>query len=58
MKELSAEQQDIIDMSLSSSNLWIQAYAGTGKTTTLREIAATLEKQGRSCLYIAFNSHL
>ena len=46
------EQQRAVDLFLAGGNLRIDAYAGTGKTTTLRLLAAS--KPGRA-LYLAFN---
>ena len=46
------EQQRAVDLFLAGDNLRIDAYAGTGKTTTLRLLASS--KPGRG-LYLAFN---
>jgi superfamily I DNA/RNA helicase len=46
------EQQRAVDLFLAGGNLRIDAYAGTGKTTTLGLLA--LSKPGRG-LYLAFN---
>jgi superfamily I DNA/RNA helicase len=46
------EQQRAVELFLSGGNLRIDAYAGTGKTTTLRLLAA--QKRSRA-LYLAFN---
>ncbi|MGI4826581.1 MAG: UvrD-helicase domain-containing protein, partial [Janthinobacterium lividum] len=46
------EQQRAVDLFLAGGNLRIDAYAGTGKTTTLRLLAAS--KPGRA-FYLAFN---
>ena len=46
------EQQRAVDLFLAGGNLRIDAYAGTGKTTTLRLLAAA--KPGRG-VYLAFN---
>jgi hypothetical protein len=46
------EQQRAIDLFLSGGNLRIDAYAGTGKTTTLRLLASSKPGKG---LYLAFN---
>lgn len=47
------EQQKIIDAFLTGGNLVIEAGAGTGKTTTLKMLAAA--QQGRRGLYVAYN---
>ncbi len=47
-----AEQQSAIDAFLKASSLKINAYAGTGKTSTLEMIAHSTTKRGQ---YIAFN---
>lgn len=47
------EQQAIIDAYRRGGNLVIEAGAGTGKTTTLKMLAAA--KRGRRGLYIAYN---
>ncbi|MFV8160748.1 UvrD-helicase domain-containing protein [Mycobacterium sp. 134] len=47
-----SEQQAIVDAARSGTNLVIQAGAGTGKTSTLRLVAAELRKP---TLYIAYN---
>ena len=47
-----AEQQRALDLFLAGGNMRIDAYAGTGKTTTLRLLAAA--KRGRA-VYLAFN---
>lgn len=49
--QLTAEQVNIIN---SNGNIKINAVAGSGKTTTIIEYAASLRKQAR-ILYIAFN---
>jgi len=46
------EQQAAVDAFVQGDHLAIQAGAGTGKTTTLRMLAAATSKRG---LYIAFN---
>ena len=47
-----AEQQRAIELFLKHEGLRIDAYAGTGKTTTLMMLAGSTSKRG---LYIAFN---
>jgi superfamily I DNA/RNA helicase len=47
-----AEQQRAIELFLKHEGLRIDAYAGTGKTTTLSMIAESTSKRG---LYLAFN---
>ena len=47
-----AEQQRAVELFLARGNLRIDAYAGTGKTTTLRLLAES--RPGRA-LYLAFN---
>ena len=47
------EQQAIIDASQSGADLVIEAGAGTGKTSTLRLVAATQPR--RHGLYVAYN---
>jgi UvrD/REP helicase N-terminal domain/UvrD-like helicase C-terminal domain len=49
----SVEQQQIIYAALAGYNLKVQAFAGTGKTTTIKQLAAVIDK---SSLYVAFNS--
>ena len=49
----SEEQLSIIKASLSGNDIKVQAFAGTGKTTTIRLITQCLCKRS---LYIAFNS--
>ena len=52
--QLTPEQQEIIDFTKNSNaNLKINAYAGTGKTTTLVEIAKA--NPDKKFLYLAFN---
>ena len=52
---LTDEQVTILDVARTDTcNMMIEAYAGCGKTSTLREIANTLPKKG-STLYLAFN---
>ena len=52
--ELTHEQKQIIEEIGKVDRLKIFAYAGTGKTTTLREIAKHYKK--KRILYLAFNS--
>ncbi|WP_169747059.1 UvrD-helicase domain-containing protein [Edaphobacter aggregans] len=47
-----AEQQRALDLFLQGGNLRIDAYAGAGKTATLRLLANSTQKKG---LYLAFN---
>ena len=47
-----AEQQRAIELFLLEQGLRIDAYAGTGKTTTLQLLAESTPKRG---LYLAFN---
>ena len=47
-----AEQQRAIELFLKEEGLRIDAYAGTGKTTTLQLLAESTAKRG---LYLAFN---
>ena len=49
------EQQEIVDTALTGANMVVKAFAGTGKTTTLIEVASELQK---SSLYIAFNKSI
>lgn len=49
------EQQAIIDAARTGGPLRAVAYAGTGKTTTLRGVAEVLASQGKLVLYLAFN---
>ena len=49
------EQQEIISLALAKENLQIVAYAGTGKTATLRMLA---EKLNGPILYCAFNKRI
>lgn len=48
----SLEQQQIIYAALAGYNLKVQAFAGTGKTTTIIQLAAVIDKPS---LYVAFN---
>ena len=50
--QLAVEQQRAVDLFLSGGNLRVDAYAGTGKTTTLRLLAAS---KPRPAFYLAFN---
>jgi superfamily I DNA/RNA helicase len=50
--KLTREQQQAISMFLSKENLKVNAYAGTGKTSTLRAMAKEARRKG---LYLAFN---
>ena len=52
---LTPEQQAVVDALSTSENepVAVQAFAGTGKTTTLRHLAEAL--RGRRVLYLAFN---
>jgi hypothetical protein len=47
------EQQAVIDASQSGADLVIEAGAGTGKTSTLRLVAATQPR--RRGVYVAYN---
>lgn len=47
------EQQQAVDLAVSGGSLKIEAYAGTGKTTTLLEISKALA--GKRGVYLAFN---
>ena len=53
--EPTAEQEEIIDLAPAKENLQITAYAGTGKTATLRMLA---EKLDGPILYCAFNKRI
>lgn len=48
----SAEQQQIIYAALAGFNIKVQAFAGTGKTTTIKQLATVIDKPS---LYVAFN---
>ena len=48
-----SEQQAIIDAYKSGGNLVVEAGAGTGKTSTLRLLAAAAP--GRRGIYVAYN---
>lgn len=48
------EQQAVIDASCSGKNLVVNAYAGTGKTSTLRMIAAANPR--KRFVYVAYNA--
>lgn len=50
--KLTEEQQKIITLAKTGKNLKIKAFAGTGKTSTLVEIAKNISGSG---LYIAYN---
>ena len=50
---LTLEQSNILDLVASGKNLKIEAFAGSGKTTTLRAIATAFPK--KKFLYLAFN---
>ncbi len=50
------EQQHAVDMAQAGNSLKIAAFAGTGKTTTLRTIANA--KQGKRGLYLSFNKSI
>lgn len=52
-REPTPEQQKIIDAYKTGENLVIEAGAGTGKTTTLKMLAAA--SPGRRGLYVAYN---
>jgi superfamily I DNA/RNA helicase len=49
-----AEQQAIIDLSKTGESFTVTALAGTGKTTTLKQICK--ESPERNYLYVAFNN--
>lgn len=50
------EQQRVIDFSSNlNRSIKLIAFAGTGKTTTLIQIANELDQQGKRGLYLAFN---
>lgn len=49
------EQQQIVETALTGTNMLVKAFAGTGKTTTLVEVAKELPK---TSLYIAFNKSI
>lgn len=57
---LSEEQEAVVDAVLSGSHLKVQAFAGSGKTTTLLAIArAFLQRYPRArILYVTFNRRL
>ena len=46
------EQQAIIEGALTGKDIKVQAFAGTGKTTTIKQLARVINKPS---LYIAFN---
>lgn len=46
------EQQDIVDVGLTGENITIQAYSGSGKTSTLVMLSEQLDKPS---LYMAYN---
>ena len=50
-----SEQQEAIDAFRTGGSLKINAYAGTGKTTTLQQLAATTSARG---MYLAFNKSI
>lgn len=50
-----AEQQSALDMALTGQSFKVVAYAGAGKTSTLRLISDQLRGQG---LYLAFNKSI
>lgn len=49
------EQQKIIDMFVAGETFKVQAYAGAGKTSTLKQMALAVMGQGRQGRYLAFN---
>lgn len=51
----SDEQIQIIRSALSGKSIKVQAFAGTGKTTTIRMLTSCLDKPG---LYVAFNKSI
>lgn len=51
----SSEQLQIIRTALSGVSFKVQAFAGTGKTTTIRMLTSCLDKPG---LYVAFNKSI
>lgn len=53
---VSEEQQKIIDLAESQKNISISAYAGSGKTTTLKLIVDKLRK--KDFLYLVFNKSM
>ncbi len=53
---LTGEQLDIVDAAHDGDTLVVEALAGTGKTSTLTEIARTMPS--RSGLYLAFNKRV
>ena len=56
MFELSKYQKDVLDcVKNESTNLLIEAKAGSGKTSTLLLISEELKKQNNKCLFLAFN---
>jgi len=52
---LTDEQTNAVDLFKTSTSLKISAFAGTGKTATLTELAKTTHKSG---LYLAFNKSI
>ena len=52
---LTDEQQLAVDLAQDGGSISIQALAGAGKTSTLREISLELRKRHKSGLYMAFN---
>ena len=52
------EQQAIIDYALTGDNLIVQAYAGTGKSSTLALVGKALQTQNKRGMYFAFNKDI
>lgn len=51
--KLSKKQQLAIDLMASGANVYLTGYAGTGKTTVLKEYIEDAEKSGKNVLVCA-----
>lgn len=56
-KTLSDEQREVVTLAAKGSNIVINAFAGTGKTLTLRALSSLSLSQKRG-LYLAFNKKI
>ena len=57
--ELSSYQKDILNkVQTTNKNILVDAKAGSGKTSTLILISNEIQKQGKKCLFLAFNKHI
>lgn len=55
---LTDEQRNILDIASGGSPLVVEAYAGTGKTSTMKAVAARCRSEGKTGLYFVYNAEM